>query len=70
LGKDVYLKAPDNEALTGNVTLYNLWGQQVYQTRLNGTKQQTLHTTLITGMYVVQLKSDNNVLLAKKVVIR
>jgi hypothetical protein len=70
LRKDIYLKTKGNETLKGKVQLYNLWGQPVYQARLNGTNQQTLNTELSPGIYVVRVKSKGQVLLAKKILIR
>ncbi len=69
-GNEIWLKASGNERLTGRVAVYNMLGQQVYRTRLNGTKQQTIYTGLDTGIYIVRVLKDNTFLLAKKIVIR
>ncbi len=70
LGKDVHIRANGNEMLTGEVVLYNLWGQQVYKARLNGTRQQALKTKLDAGVYVVQVKKENGTIVVKKIFIR
>ncbi|MBN2638652.1 MAG: T9SS type A sorting domain-containing protein [Bacteroidales bacterium] len=70
LNKSIYIKAKNNQSLNGEVTLNNILGQVVYRANLNGSTQQTLHTNLNTGVYIVRMELEDGTMMAKKVVIK
>ena len=68
--KNIYVKAKDNNLLTGTLNVTNLLGQTVFRSPLNGTMQQILQTQLNTGVYIVHLKMKDGTISSQKVVIQ
>ena len=64
--ESVSILADDNML---NISVYNLFGQQIEKMELNGTSQCTFSTnSLVTGVYVVKIKTENR-MVAKRLII-
>ena len=57
--KTIHIFNPENQK--GEVFIYNLFGQQVVQARLNGDTRQEIHLSVPTGYYLVSIVYEKSI---------
>lgn len=62
-GNTVYLHSP--ESLNGSVSIFNIFGQEIYTGSLNRRKSQKIHLNQKTDIYFVRVENDNKVIIKK-----
>ncbi|MBN2616147.1 MAG: T9SS type A sorting domain-containing protein [Bacteroidales bacterium] len=63
----VFIQNKDNSPITGQVKIYNLLGQVVYQKQVSETSRVVLNPNVTTGIYIVRLQDNKGNVLTKKV---
>jgi len=53
-----------------NVEIYSILGKRVYQTTLNGQSLEVKHADLKTGVYLVNVNTEDNKVLRSKLVVK
>ena len=63
------LTISSNSAISGKLVIINSVGQSVYENNLNEERTKTLDLTGIpTGIYFIQIKNDNDILIQRKII--
>ena len=62
-GKTIYLNA--QKALSGKVSVFNMLGQRVYESNLNGTNKQQIQINQKRGIYFVRVEKNESVVTRK-----
>jgi len=63
--KSVYIKNSDQSLLKGNVYIYSLMGQQVYNCSLNNDMTQKINLDLNAGYYIVKVITERDQVIRK-----
>jgi hypothetical protein len=59
----------NNENLEGDINIVNVMGQSIYNGILNGNSKQIVNTDATTGIYIVNIKTNDGSSISKKVII-
>ncbi|MEI7983538.1 MAG: T9SS type A sorting domain-containing protein, partial [Bacteroidota bacterium] len=64
-GNKVYIAGTSGQALSGDVFVYNLMGQQLHQQKLSGGSLSEISLNVSTGYYIVKMVTDRQTLTSK-----